>query len=147
LYLDAARWGFDQLIAQKLLGHAFRFQIIGILASLRAVQHALDGHDRDLSRDHQRVISEWWNRTKDDSKIPDLQFIRQARNLILKKGAFEAYATVHEFPSGETTYDLGYWEGKNRHDLDAAIRSALKWCDGELTALEAQLPDVEPPKQ
>ena len=39
MYLKSAQWGFDELLAKKLSDYAFRFYLIGILASLRAVQH------------------------------------------------------------------------------------------------------------
>ena len=42
MYLQAAQWGFDELLTKQLSEHAFRFYLIGILASLRAVQHAYE---------------------------------------------------------------------------------------------------------
>jgi hypothetical protein len=41
MYLQSAQWGFDELLRMQLLNPAFLFYLIGILASLRAVQHAL----------------------------------------------------------------------------------------------------------
>jgi hypothetical protein len=41
LYLMAANFGIQELLAQRPMGTAYRFHVIGILASLRAVQHAL----------------------------------------------------------------------------------------------------------
>jgi hypothetical protein len=52
MYLKSAQWGFDELLTKKLSGYAFRFYSIGILASLRAVQHALMNHDSTLSDEH-----------------------------------------------------------------------------------------------
>jgi hypothetical protein len=93
-YLNSARWGVDQLIDGKFIGEPFRFHIIGILASLRAVQHALRNHDAKISPAHKRVINEWWNdqRVKESA---DLAFIKTARDLVLKGGLFEAYAILH----------------------------------------------------
>ena len=45
MYLQAAQWGFDELLTKQLSEHAFRFYLIGILAGLGAVQHALMNHD------------------------------------------------------------------------------------------------------
>jgi hypothetical protein len=94
-YLRLARWGVDQLIDGRLMGEALGFHIIGILASLRAVQHALRNHDAKLSLEHKRVIDEWWN----DQRVmesADWKFIKTARDLILKEGLFKAYATLTE---------------------------------------------------
>jgi hypothetical protein len=68
-------------------GDAFCFHIIGILASLRAVQHALRNHDAKISQEHKRVIDEWWNDQRVKSSA-DLTFIKTARDLILKGGLF-----------------------------------------------------------
>jgi hypothetical protein len=50
MYLRAAQWGFDELLAKRLTDTAFGFYLIGILASLRAVQHALKAADSTLGR-------------------------------------------------------------------------------------------------
>jgi hypothetical protein len=60
MYLQSAQWGFDELLTKQLNGYAYRFYLIGILASLRAVQHALKNHDSKLSEEHRRVIEDWW---------------------------------------------------------------------------------------
>jgi predicted DNA-binding ribbon-helix-helix protein len=52
--------GFDELLAKQLSDTAFVFCLVGILASLRAVQHALKNADSTLSGEHKRVIDEWW---------------------------------------------------------------------------------------
>lgn len=52
MYLKTAQWGFDELLAKQLSGYPFRFYLIGILASLRAVQHALKNYDSTLSAEH-----------------------------------------------------------------------------------------------
>jgi hypothetical protein len=143
LYLKSAQWGFDQLLSHKHMGYGFRFHVIGILAALRAVQHALDGHDRNLSADHRRVIADWWNATLNDNDIPDLRFIRRSRDLLLKRGSFPSFATLTE-DTGD--YDLAYYDDEHvRHDLAVSIRSALLWCDDELSRLEAQLPSIPLP--
>ena len=79
-YLRAARWGFDELLKKKLSGTAFVFYLIGILASLRAVQHALKSADSRLSDEHKRVIDKWWKATP--LSTPDLHFIRTSRDLL-----------------------------------------------------------------
>jgi hypothetical protein len=57
LYLKSAQWGIDELVKGKLIGYPFRFYMIGILASLRAVQHALRNHDRNISPSHQKALT------------------------------------------------------------------------------------------
>jgi hypothetical protein len=147
-YLKSARWGLDHLIGGRLIGDAFRFHIIGILASLRAVQHALRNHDAKISQEHQRVIDEWWNDQR-VKKSADLAFIKTARDLILKGGLFEAYTTMTKSSIGEGTnytvtskdYDLGYWINEERYPLGPAIQDAIAWCEQELTSIEAKLPE------
>jgi len=60
----------------------FLFLVIGILASLRAVQHMLVNHDRKLSPQHKAAIDEWKKLT------PMNVFIEKSRNMILKEGSF-----------------------------------------------------------
>jgi hypothetical protein len=149
MYLQAAQWGFDELLAKRHLGNAFVFHLVGIFASLRAVQHSLKSHDRTLSEEHKRVIDEWWNATP--LTFPELHFIVTSRNLLLKAGSFPGYAIVSESSTGEephvviisTNYELVYYgENRDRQDLEEAIRKAIRWCDRELTALEAKLPPL-----
>src|SRR5215831_6263851 len=149
MYLEAAQWGFDELLAKRHLGDAFVFHLVGIFANLRAVQHALKGHDCTLSEEHKRVIDEWWNATP--LTVPELRFIVTSRNLLLKAGEFRGYAIRSESSTGEephvviisTNYELVYYgENRDRQDLEEAIRKAIHWCDRELTALEAKLPPV-----
>ena len=75
-------------------------------------------------------------------------FIKNARDLILKAGSFDSYASYSESATGEgddlqitgTDYDLAYYdEAGERHDLKEAIESALNWCDRELTQIESQI--------
>jgi hypothetical protein len=148
-YLNSARWGIDQLIDGKLMGEPFFFHIIDILASLRAVQHALQNSDSKISPEHKRVIDEWWNdrRVKESA---DLAFIKTARDLILKGGLFEAYAILTESGIGEgknyavmsEDYDLSYWIGGKRYPLRPAIQNAVAWCEKELESIEEKLPEI-----
>lgn len=148
MYLKSAKWGFDSLHNHKPSGYEFRFYIIGILASLRAVQHALHAHDRKLSPEHDAAISRWWSTTKDWKAIPELNFIKTSRDMVLKEGTFEAGATYHEHSSGNepptVEYDLDYYpngpDGEPR-DLGRDIRAAIQWCEKELSKIESELPD------
>ena len=134
------------------MGYPFRFFMIGILASLRAVQHALRNHDRHISPEHRKAVDEWWNVTPRD--VPELRFIRTSRDLILKEGAFNAYATHSESSSGEGNnrtvtnedYDLAYYVDGERRDLLAELRGAAAWCDRELATIEAKLPRLYAPQ-
>lgn len=152
MYLKSAQWGFDELLTKKLSGYAFRFYSIGILASLRAVQHALMNHDSTLSDEHKRLVEEWRGATP--LSTPELHFIRTSRDLILKGGSFAGYSIVSESSTGEgsnlkitdTNYELAYYdEADERHDLEGAIRGAIDWCDKELTEIEAKLSPIYDP--
>jgi hypothetical protein len=45
-----------------------------------------------------------------------------------------------------TSYELAYYDEAGKHqDLEEAIRGAIRWCDRELTAIEAKLPPVYDP--
>jgi hypothetical protein len=149
MYLRAAQWGFDELLAKQLSDTAFVFYLIGILASLRAVQHALMNHDSTLSAKHKRAVNEWCQATP--LSTPELHFIRTSRDRVLKCGSFKGYAINTESSTGEepnieitgTSYELAYYdEAGERHDLEKEIRRAVDWCDRELTAIEAKLLDV-----
>jgi hypothetical protein len=151
MYLQSAQWGFDELLRKQLLGDPFRFYLIGILASLRAVQHALMNHDRMLSDEHKRVVEDWLQATPLSTSTPELDFIKTSRDLILKAASFRGYAIVTESSTGEesnpqitgTSYELAYYdEAGDRHDLEKEIRRAVDWCDQELTAIEAKLPSA-----
>jgi hypothetical protein len=153
MYLQSAQWGFDELLRKQLLGYPFRFYLIGILTSLRAVQHALMYHDSTLSDEHKRVVKDWWQATP--LSTPELHFIRTSRDLILKRGSFKGYAIVTESSIGEepnleitgTSYELAYYdEAGERHDLEKEIRRAVDWCDRELTAIEAKLAPAYDPR-
>jgi hypothetical protein len=149
MYLRSARWGFDELLAKQLNDTAFIFYLVGILASLRAVQHSLENADSTLSGEHKRVIAEWWQATPPST--PELHFIRTSRNLILKEGAFPAFAINSESSIGEesnlsitgTSYELVYYdEAGERRDLEESLRGAIRCCERELTAIEAKLPPL-----
>lgn len=149
LYLKAAEWGINEMVSNKFGGYAFRFYLIGILASLRTVQHALYKHDRKLSPQHEKVIGEWWQATKPD-QIRELAFIKMARDKILKEGTFDAWAARSESATGEGSnytvtsedYDLAYYVGKTRHELLPELQDAATWCEQQLTSIEAKLPPL-----
>jgi len=133
MYLRAAKWAFDELLAKQLRDTAFVFYLVGILANLRAVQHALKTADSTLSEEHKRVIEEWWRATSPLS-TPELHFIQTSRNLILKAGAFPGFAIYTESSTGGdsnpqitgTCYELVYYdETGHRHDLEEPIRDPL----------------------
>ncbi|MGY2904737.1 hypothetical protein [Bradyrhizobium sp. URHC0002] len=69
--LEIGTVGFEALLRAMLSGYGYRFFLIGILAALRAFQHSLEAHDPSLSRRHQEVLSKWWKKMADDTKIPD----------------------------------------------------------------------------
>jgi hypothetical protein len=54
-YLRAATYGIKVLVGRKPMDEGFLFFSVGILASLRAVQHALLNHDSTLSPLHKAV--------------------------------------------------------------------------------------------
>ena len=146
-YLRAATWGFETMMREKINDAHFVFQVIGIFAALRAVQHALRNRERKLSAQHKAVIDAWWQ-ANDPKAISELRFIKTSRDLLLKEGAFESHAIHTEFAIGEgsnrqvtrVTYELVYYADGKRRNLVKDIRSALKWCDRELKKIEAQLP-------
>jgi hypothetical protein len=139
-YLQAANYGIEALVTREPMDEGFLFFTVGILASLRAVQHALIHHDIKLSAQHKAAIEAWVNST------PMNTFIKSSRDLILKKGAFKAYAGPRLGDVGERTYATGYYDKNGKHrDLIADMRAAVEWCDRELTALEAQVPAISLP--
>jgi len=150
-YLGGAQYGIDALVAQRPMDEAFLFFVVGILASLRAVQHALLNHDSKLSDEHKAVIETWKKETPMDG--PEIMFIKRSRDLILKEGAFEAYATRTESGIGEGSnfqitaegYDTAYYVDGERRDLLEDMRAAVAWCDRELNAIEAQVPEINLP--
>jgi hypothetical protein len=85
-YLRAAKYGIEALLKQRPMDEGFLFFTVGILASLRAVQHALLNHDSTLSPKHKMAIEAWKKSTPFDG--PEITFIKSSRDLILKRGAF-----------------------------------------------------------
>ncbi len=150
-YLRAANYGIEALVVRKPMDEGFLFFVVGILASLRAVQHSLLSHDSTLSPRHKEVIKAWQKSTPMDT--PDRNFIKTSRDLILKRGAFQAYAGLRkggtfqgeDFKLTRETYEIGYYVGEERRDLIADMRAAAKWCDKELTAIEAEVPAIDLP--
>lgn len=147
-YLNAARWGFEQMVKQRHVGSAFVFHIVGILTVLRAVPFALYGKDREISAAHAAVIGEWWKRT-DPATTPELQFIKRARDLALKEGALNSIAAKSETGIGEGSnykmisrdYEVDLVDEDGRHDLLAKLREIFDWFEAQLSQIEAQLPD------
>jgi hypothetical protein len=141
-YLRAARYGIDALVREQPLGEDFLFYTVGILSSLRAVQHVLINHDSKLSPQHAKAIAKW----KDDA--PFDAFIKPARDQILKEGQFPAYARKTEFGWGEgedyqitgNLYRVMYYSGEEQRDLIKEMRRAADWCDEQLSTIEAQVP-------
>lgn len=110
-------------------------------------------HDSTISEEHKRVIEDWVQATP--LSTPELHFIQTSRNLILKRGGFRAYAINSESSTGEepnveitgTSYELAYYDqAGDRQNLEKPIRDALRWCDRELTAIEAKLRSVYEPR-
>lgn len=150
-YLRAAKYGIDALLKERPMDEGFLFYVVGILASLRAVQHALLNHDSTLSPEHERVIGAWKNSTPLDG--PEIAFIKNSRDLILKGGAFQAYATYsyggigegNNFQMTHEDYETAYYVNDERRSLIEDMRAAADWCEKELSALEAQVPEISLP--
>jgi hypothetical protein len=140
-YLRAARFGLDALFDQKPIGPDHLFYVIGLLATLRACQHVLINRDRKLSPRHEEVIGLW--RTKDHLKqVPELRFIAEARNTLLKDGSFPSHATRSE-ASWETDvvdYEMAHYLGGERRDFETDVRAAFDWFERQLAEIEAKLP-------
>lgn len=127
------------------------FFVVGILASLRAVQHSLLNHDRTLSPQHKATIDDWKKRTPMDGK--EISFIKNSRDLVLKAGAFpggagfrmaefDADGTMRPVPKRWEAYYLA--DGKHR-DLIADMRTAADWCEAQLSTIELQVPVINLP--
>jgi len=146
LYYKVARWGFDEMVERRPYGTAYRFSMIGILSSLRTVQFALFNHDRNLSPLHAEAIDAWKAATP--MTTPELAFIKDARDHILKGGKFESYATLSESGIGEgtnytvtaTDFEVEYVVNGERRDFLADMRKAMAWCDSALQEIERELP-------
>jgi hypothetical protein len=150
-YLRAAQYGIDALLKQRPMDEGFLFFTVGILASLRAVQHALLNHDSTLSPEHKRAIEAWKKSTPFDGR--EITFIKNSRDLILKGGAFQAYATYtyggigegENFQMTHDDYETAYYVDDERRSLVEDMRAAADWCEKELSALEAQVPKINLP--
>jgi hypothetical protein len=150
-YLRAARAGIQVLEEQKPMDDRLLFFVVGILASLRAVQHSLLNHDRTLSPQHKATIDDWKKRTPMDGK--EISFIKNSRDLVLKAGAFpggagfrmaefDADGTMRPVPKRWEAYYLA--DGKHR-DLIADMRTAADWCEAQLSTIELQVPAINLP--
>jgi hypothetical protein len=81
--------------------------------------------------------------------------VRKSRDLILKAGSFQAYATRSHGGIGEDAnyqitqegYDTAYYVGDQRRHLIEDMHAAVAWCDRELTSIEAQLPAIKSPRR
>jgi hypothetical protein len=85
-YLRAARAGIQMLEQREPMDNRYLFLVSGILACLRAVEHALLNHDRCLSTEHRAAIDEWKKRTPMNGKV--MSFIKKSRDQILKDATF-----------------------------------------------------------
>ncbi len=130
------------------MDEGFMFFIVGILASLRAVQHALLNADSLLSPKHKTVIDEWKRNTPIDGS--EIRFIKSSRDLLLKAGAFEAYAGMRQgffddagkFTRTQPSYEIGYYSDGKRRDLLEDMRTAADWCEEQLSIIEKKVPHI-----
>jgi hypothetical protein len=129
---------------QKPMDDRYLFLVIGILASLRAVQHMLVHHDRKLSPQHKAAIGEWKKLTSKNL------LIEKSRNMILKEGTFPGGAGFRQAeldPDGTVRRVPRRWEafyyvdGKPR-DLIADMRAAAGWCEAQLSSIEPHVPAI-----
>jgi hypothetical protein len=150
-YLRAAKYGIDALLNMRPMDEGFLFYTVGILASLRAVQHSLLNHDSTLSPEHKRAIEAWKKSTPFDGQ--EITFIKNSRDLILKGGAFHAYATYsyggigegENFQMTHDGYETAYYVDGERRSLIEDMRAAAAWCEKELSTIEAQVPAINLP--
>ena len=121
------------------------FLVIGILASLRAVQHSLLSHDSALSKEHKVAIDDWKKRTPKDGK--EISFIKSSRDRILHEGMFPGGAGFRLAEVGTMRLVPRRWEafyyddGKPR-DLIADMRAAADWCEAQLSSIELLVPAI-----
>jgi hypothetical protein len=147
-YLRAARAGIQMLDQQEPMDERYLFLVIGILASLRAVQHMLLNHDRKLSPEHEAAVAAWKKRA------PKNSFIENSRNLILKEGTFPGAAgfrlavfdpngTMRPVPRRWEAY---YFDDDDKlRDLIADMRAAADWCEAQLSSIEPHVPPINLP--
>jgi hypothetical protein len=150
-YLRAAQYGIDALLKERPMDEGFLFYVVGILASLRAVQHALLNHDSTLYAEHKKAVEAWKKSTPLDGA--EITFIKNSRDLILKGGAFQAYATYsyggigegENFQMTHDCYETAYYVDGGRRSLIEDMRAAAAWCEKELSTIEAQVPAINLP--
>jgi hypothetical protein len=144
-YLRAARYGLEEIAKRQPMDAGFMFFVVGILASLRAVQHALLNADSTLSPTHKAVIEQWKRDTPMNG--PEISFIKSSRDLLLKAGAFEAYAGFRQgfyddagrFARTPPLYEIGYYVDGKRRDLLDDMRNAAEWCEEQLSSIEQKV--------
>jgi len=96
------------------------------------------------------TTDEWKQRTPMDGK--EISFIKNSRDLILKKGAFPAAAgfRLAEFSPEGAMRVPKRWEayyvvdGKHR-DLVADMPAAADWCEAQLSTIEPPVPIINLP--
>jgi hypothetical protein len=113
---------------------------------LRAVQHLLCNHDRDLFREHKAAIDQWWKRTTPSDK-PELAFLWTYATRSLKAVPSSPTRSIRvwigeggNYTVTATEYELSYIVNGEYRDLLADLRKAADWCDKELASIEAGLP-------
>src|SRR5262245_63653079 len=84
-YLRTARCGLNALLEQKPMGGAYFFYVNGLFSTMRACQNVLLIRDSKLSERHKEVIGAWKQKTKDWKQIPELYFIKKARDKLDRK--------------------------------------------------------------
>jgi hypothetical protein len=150
-YLRAAKRGIQMLEEQKPMDEALLLLTVGILASLRAVQHSLLNHDSKLSPAHKLAINEWKKRTPMDGR--EISFIKSSRDLILKEGAFPGGAGFKLAEEGEDgifrripkRWEAYYFVDSKPRDLVADMRAAVDWCEEQLSTIEPHVPVINLP--
>jgi hypothetical protein len=108
-------------------------------------------HDSTLSPEHKRAIEAWKKSTPFDG--PKIPFIKTFRDLLLKGGAFQAYATYSyggigegdSFPKTHDGYETAYYVDGERRSLVEDMCAAAVWCEKELSTIEGQVPAINLP--
>jgi hypothetical protein len=146
--LRAARAGIQMLEEQKPMDDRYLFLVIGITASLRAVQHSLLSHDSTLSKKHEAAIDDWKKRTPLDGK--EISFIKGSRDRILHEGMFPGgagFRLAELGPDGimrrvPRRWEAFYYVGGKSRDLIADMRAAADWCEAQLSSIEPHVPII-----
>jgi hypothetical protein len=79
-----------------------------------------------------------------------ITFIKNSRDLILKGGAFDAYATYSYGGIGEgdnfqmtnDDYETAYYVDGERRSLIEDMEAAAAWCEKQLSNIGAQVPAI-----